>query len=231
MFQKDYYEYNEGEIISNKTERLEIRNTNDELKTTLPLNLSTITGKLNGEGESVTIFPDGMRSAGTAYDSLIVDEDGYARKAIKAIGEVDLGTLNWVKNASTSAYKQFFSAVLTGIKNISTWVKVINVICVKYIVENGNAISIASGKNNFICGQPNTNNIRVNDDSYTDVATFKAAMSGVELIYELATPLEYTLDNPIKLTFTNYHNSKFVQIPSPPASAPITVNYRKLGGG
>ena len=37
---------------------------------TLPLGLTTLTGKLNGEGTSVTIFPDGMKSVGSVYDEL-----------------------------------------------------------------------------------------------------------------------------------------------------------------
>ena len=32
------------------------------------------------------------------------------------------------------------------------------------------------------------------DNAYSDVATFKAAMSGVRLVYELATPITITLD-------------------------------------
>lgn len=51
-----------------------------------PLNLTELTGKVNGEGTSVTIFPDGLHGVGTAYDNLIVDEDGYARRAIKRMG-------------------------------------------------------------------------------------------------------------------------------------------------
>jgi len=48
----------------------------------LPLNLTTITGKSATSEESEVIFPEGLRSAGEAYDTLVVDDDGYARKAI-----------------------------------------------------------------------------------------------------------------------------------------------------
>ena len=37
---------------------------------TLNLNLTTITGKLDGAGDSVVIFPDGMKSVGSVYDEL-----------------------------------------------------------------------------------------------------------------------------------------------------------------
>lgn len=49
--------------------------------------ISQLTGKLNGKGESVTIFPDGLRSAGTAYDEIVYDEATGKHKAIKRIGE------------------------------------------------------------------------------------------------------------------------------------------------
>lgn len=35
--------------------------------------------------------------------------------------------------------------------------------------------------------------LRVRDTDYTDAATFKAAVSNVMLVYELATPIEYPL--------------------------------------
>lgn len=46
-------------------------------------------------------------------------------------------------------------------------------------------------------GYFNLGEVIVKDSAYTDAATFKAAMAGVKLIYELATPLEYVLDEPI----------------------------------
>lgn len=51
------------------------------------LDLTTITGKLNGQGESVTIFPDGMRSAGTAHDELIRDTSGNIVQAVVKLGK------------------------------------------------------------------------------------------------------------------------------------------------
>lgn len=47
----------------------------------LDLNIPTLTGKLNGTGNSVVIFPDGLRSAGTVYDEIV------GNKAIKRIGK------------------------------------------------------------------------------------------------------------------------------------------------
>ena len=47
----------------------------------LELNIPTLTGKLNGTGNSVVIFPDGLRSAGTVFDEIV------GNKAIKRIGK------------------------------------------------------------------------------------------------------------------------------------------------
>ena len=51
--------------------------------------LATLTGKkiVDGEptGESVTIFPEGWKSVGTAYDFGKADSDGYIRKVTKCI--------------------------------------------------------------------------------------------------------------------------------------------------
>lgn len=56
-----------------------------EDKTSLPI--TTLKGKLNGSGSSVTIFPDGMKSAGSVYDEIKVD--GGQLKAIKRLGSRD----------------------------------------------------------------------------------------------------------------------------------------------
>jgi len=70
--------------------------------------------------------------------------------------------------------------------------------------------------------------LAVYDTSYTDAATFKTAMSGVKLIYELATPLVYTLDEPIPATYVNYAGGTIMQLPqngSEPTTAPMRMSY------
>lgn len=69
-------------------------------KSSLHLNISTLTGKLNGEGESVTICPEGLKSVGSVYDEGIV-ENGFMTKIVKRVGSVDLGTLTWTRTTST----------------------------------------------------------------------------------------------------------------------------------
>ena len=84
LYNRPYYDYNAGEIMSNKTQYLNIYTGSDMER--FDLNLTTLKGKLNASGQSVTIFPNGMRSAGSVYDALVADGDGYARRAIVRTG-------------------------------------------------------------------------------------------------------------------------------------------------
>lgn len=156
---------------------------------TLPLNIKTITGKLNGEGESVVIFPNGMRGAGTAYDRLIVDPDGFARRAIVAMGSVDMGTLTWDYDSQYSVFLGGSLSAKAGLNCAST----------KY--STANVASSAAKDKSVYLRNVSRQVVGVKDSSYTSAADFQSAMSGVELVYELATPREYVLDTPIPLTY------------------------------
>ena len=78
---------------------------------------------------------------------------------------------------------------------------------------SGNVADKKAGSNNMICSQyavgvnrgaiqdciiapwnsTNALSLACRDDRFTDAATFKAAMDGVQLVYELATPITYQL--------------------------------------
>ena len=93
---------------------------------------------------------------------------------------VDLGTLTWAYNAS---YK-FFRADLDGKANGRT-----NLIASSY--AHGDVWDTSTDY--IVAGHTGTNAIYVKDSRYTDAASFKSAMSGVQLDYELATPITLTL--------------------------------------
>ena len=159
---------------------------------TLQINIKTITGKLNGEGESVTIFPNGMRSAGSVYDRLIVDPDGFARRAEVRMAAYNMGDGNWIYEGGN-----FFRVQNNTIKFRTTNMVSSN----GYVAVALSSHTLLSDKQMMASNSQSVLLLRVVDSSYTDAATFKAAMSGVELVYELATPLEYVLDTPIPLTY------------------------------
>lgn len=124
-----------------------------------------------------TYFPTGMKSAGTVYDELL------PTKAITRIGAVDLGTLNW-------AYNPTYTMFLAEVNGMSTSDQKSGACAVYEIIRswvsseewlNGNMLLTLGGSDDYI---------RIKNTSYTNANTFKSAMNGVYLYYELATPVE-----------------------------------------
>ena len=104
-------------------------------------------------------------------------------------GIVDLGTLTWIY---TSGDNSRFTASSGGLAKPVSAVNIIaNIICSKYMMA-ASADLYAHRQEKVIAIHTN-GNIWVYDSSYTDAATFKSAMSGVYLIYELATPTTETV--------------------------------------
>ena len=213
IFPEDYYPYNPGEIINNKLEYLTVSNIDEEFSNILDLNVCSLTGKLNGTGESVTIFPNGMCSVGNIKDTIECDEDGYVRKVIKRVGSVDLGELTW-SYYTDGQYPCFFGKSLTGLVNPN------NNISSKYVCYTGaERLYNVDIDKVYRCQSDGANYLlEIKDSSYTNADTFAIAMSGVMLEYELATPQIYTLDTPLPLTFFSYANSDLRQAPTFPNS-------------
>lgn len=93
-------------------------------------------------------------------------------------GEVDLGELTWDYNGTR------FAATLTN-KKISTS-RLIG-LCAEYTVENS-TVADAPDKS-VVFGVSGDMAVYIKDSTYSDTATFKTAMSGVKLVYELAEPV------------------------------------------
>ena len=110
---------------------------------------------------------------------LYFDGDRYASDGTvtRRYGLVDLGTLNWLYHADTA----HFYIALSMATTIGS-----NYICSKYIYGGVAATDTMSDKSTGLYRFGNI--FRIKDSSYTDVASFKAAMSGVWLLYALAKP-------------------------------------------
>lgn len=126
-------------------------------------------------GTTYTTDLDGTRYGGTldVTTGVLTLTHGYA----------DLGDLNWSKQ-TISAWNCFSSSI-TGKKNGGT------VICSNY--PQGTIYGTSTDK--IVGVNANSTNIYVRDSSYMsgDASAFKTAMSGVQLVYELATPQTYQL--------------------------------------
>ena len=94
--------------------------------------------------------------------------------------EVDLGTLTWWK--ANSAFQVPKS---TGINPPALGGTGCKLLCSNYKYESAAVDKTMTQTNGYI---------RIYDSSYSDAETFKTAMSGVQLVYELATPQTYQLD-------------------------------------
>lgn len=130
-----------------------------------------------------------------ANNKLYYDGDTYASDGTvtRRYGMVDLGTLTW---SYSSAYTHpYFYATKNDAYKVHG---VRTTVCQKYTsVENMRYVDFgASDYNNCVCitGQSVNTSILIQDSTFTDPAAFKTAMSGVYLVYELATPTTETAD-------------------------------------
>ena len=131
-----------------------------------------------------TYFPTGMKSVGTVYDEF------NSSRAYTRIGEVDLGTLTWGYNSS---YGMNSSGLNSVIKKPSTNNDIANILCPVRNTTSYNSVYNAGTSGNNV-GVTSTGTVTVNTTE-TNSATFKTAMSGVYLYYELAEEIiEPTLE-------------------------------------
>ena len=129
-------------------------------------------------GQTYTIDLDGTRYGGTldVVSGVLTVDRAY----------VDLGTLNW---ALESGIFRLTSNV--GAKITSNTSEVANMICSIYKTVSQSTMS--GGADKCVAGLNWGYGVRVTDTSYSDASSFKTAMNGVQLVYELANPQTYQL--------------------------------------
>ena len=135
-----------------------------------------------------------------ASKNLYYDGDEYTSdgKVKRKYGIVDLGTLDWgyqASETSTVASYMYTDVTNLGVKRLGPFgTTVHNIICSKYTTVARNPTAFVD---KTICADGDayaTTQIQIKDTDYTDATTFKAAMSGVMLVYELATPTTETAE-------------------------------------
>ncbi len=133
-------------------------------------------------------IPEAVRPAhGTpngAYDSIEWQADG-AIKSYTRCGVVDMGTLEWSSANSVPEYYAY-SVKISDMKIPTVLAeRATGILCAKYTNWAGSTLEMPDKT----MLRHESGYIYVTDTDYTDVATFKAAMSGVMLYYELAEPI------------------------------------------
>lgn len=169
----------------------------------LNIDVTKIYGQLNGTGEYVQVFPNGMKKAdyaGTVRDMLYVDNGVI--KAVVNVGDVDLGNLIYVYVTSDASVEVPYFRFNVGGRKAGPY----TLICSNYHTAGINRLYLID-KTLASYNNSSSADVCIADSSYTDADTFKTAMSGVMLNYELATPLTYTnlvyredgVDTPLEL--------------------------------
>lgn len=133
-----------------------------------------------------TIPIDWQTEAGTVYGGHLDVLNGVLTVDMAM---VDLGTFTWTYDNTSYDYGFFSSGNIPS----KAWGSS-NIICSQYKTVHGGRNMLTS--NATICPYNTSTSgaICVRDDAYTDAATFKTAMSGVQTAYELKTPIEIQLD-------------------------------------
>lgn len=158
-------------------------------------------------------FPDGMRSAGVAYDEIDLERG----VAIQRIAAIDLGSLSWTYDAVN--YRMFSDGIAQTVKKPrveDNWGN--NLSCAEYLPIIWN-----ESKDQFVT-LLYSGRIYVKDTRYSNAAAFKEAVSGVMLYYELAEPIETPIAEELpsdieieaggSLTFVNDQSEDF-RVPVP----------------
>ena len=168
MFPADYYPYNAGEIVSAGVTEVAVGDS------TYPI------------PEAIRNLPGYGWSAGTARNYVDYENKRY----VQCVGSVDLGTLDWKINTTSSVGNHFYGSVKHfNFKYLGAFgTTVYNVLCSKYrtVARSSN---VFVDKTITVDGVAVVSQIQVKDTAYTDATAFKQAMQGVILYYELETPI------------------------------------------
>lgn len=109
------------------------------------------------------------------------------------LGYVDLGSLDWTYTAG-AGIKFSSTTALPNVKVPATASDAPNAICSAFEVKPYAQVSGNNARLTIVfVGSYAEGQVWCNDSRFTDAQSFKAAMSGVQLVYELATPQTYQL--------------------------------------
>ena len=157
-------------------------------KRTINLGLDSFKVK-DGQGNVLTIT-GGLKSAGSVYDEIV------GNKYIKRVGEYTFkGNEGWTKNGTAPQYTSRVGLFVGRNRSSNYWGDSANVLHPKLITASQAAIYAGSVTNAIGFSDSTTADTVVIDEvAYTNIATL---LTGTTAYYELATPIEYELVEPI----------------------------------
>lgn len=133
--------------------------------------------------EAIKALPGYGWSAGTARNYV----DYENKKYYQCVNSVDLGTLEWLYRPEQQRFYAIADSI-TG-KFSESFGIVPNIVVAKYDIVCFNDITTKTDNMKASAVKTANDYITIRNTAYTDATTFKQAMSGVMLYYELATPI------------------------------------------
>lgn len=133
--------------------------------------------------EAIKALPGYGWSAGTARNYV----DYENKKYYQCVNSVDLGTLEWLYRPEQQRFYAIADSI-TG-KFSESFGIVPNIVVAKYDIVCFNDITTKTDNMKASAVKTANDYITIRNTAYTDATTFKQAMSGVMLHYELATPI------------------------------------------
>ena len=188
--------------------------------------------------ETIKALPGYGWSAGTAKNYVDYENKRY----VQCVGSVDFGTLDWELNMTSAVGNHFYApAKHLNFKYLGAFgTTIYNALCSKYrtVARSSN---VFVDKTLTIDGVTVVSQIQVKDTAYTDAVTFKQAMQGVILYYELANPIitdistlidddflrNLTVEAGGSITFKNSNDSYRIPVPS---EEEYIVKLSEVGG-
>lgn len=188
--------------------------------------------------EAIKALPGYGWSAGTARNYIDYENKRY----VQCVQSVDLGTLDWKINTTSSVGNHFYGSVKHfNFKYLGAFgTTVYNVLCSKYrtVARSSN---VFVDKTITVDGVTVVSQIQVKDTAYPYATAFKKAMQGVMLYYELETPIvtdisdlladdflrNLTVEAGGSITFKNSNDSYRIPVPS---EEEYIVKLSEIGG-
>lgn len=179
------------------------------------------------------IFPHGLNKVGSVRDEMYYDSARRTWVAVHRLGVVDLGTLEWSTMSSASSGVKIMRSFL-DLKAIANNV-IGNITSEKYTPSTADDVYMLTSDKTIAAAYHATGNyIAVYDSEYPtaeDVPSFRAAMQGVLLCYELAEPV--IEDVPFFDSFYNAYEGGteeiVADIPTTAMDADIAYQYDEQG--
>lgn len=136
--------------------------------------------------------PLGINSQIGDYKDFVNGKNG------KVVGSSDLGSLTWIYDSNNQAF--YTTGLNTSIKKVSN-ANAMKALCKQYLPYSWYDMAYGNKRMSYY-NDGTAFRFYIKDTDYSDAATFKAAMSGVILQYELAEPTLTDMTESEKLTNT-----------------------------